>query len=506
MAALSAVAMLLAPSMSAQAAVPTSAPPAPGPSVPASASAADPVHSPAGPGVSAPVSVRATAVDAELIALINQARTAAGLPVLVQATGLTRLSVWWSNRLQNGTTAYLLEHNPDAWTMASSYGAANRRSWAENVLWSSSTATSARQLFTTYMNSPGHRANILSAGYRYIGVGTVTGAHGLFNTTEFTDAVQPGEAVVAVPKDGTFVTDTTTDAVYVIAGGAPVYVSNWAAVGGRQPTTAVSHDQLASWPVSPRDGTFVLTPGSGAVYRIVGGAPVYVSSWAPFGGVKPPVRIDPAAVARAGTGTYFDHVRVLPADGSFVRTPGTGAVYRIAGGAPVYVSSWTRFGGGKPSVDIDPAAVAKAGTGSYWNHLTRVPTDGTTVRTPNDGAVYRIAGGAPLYVTSWTAVGGRQPAVDIDPQAVTNAGRAGPWSHLLLHPVDSTYIQAGSTTAVYRVVGGRVTLVPWQAFVAGVTRLTVVDPLAIELAGTGGRYNHLMSGSELHPPCRASAC
>lgn len=439
----------------------------------------------------APAYTQAKTFDAQMIALINTARAAAGVPRLVEATGLTRLAVYWSTQLQSGTTGYQLQHNPAAWTMVTTYGAANRQSWGENVAWSSSTASSAQQIFTAYMNSPGHRANILAAGYRFIGMGTVPGAHGLFNTTEFTDAVQPGEAVIPVPADGTFVTDTTTRAVYVLAGGAPVYVSSWTPFGGGKPTVAVSHDQLASWPVSPRNGTFVVTPGTNAVYRIVGGAPVYVSSWTPFGGPKPVVRIDPAAVARAGTGTFYNHLSVVPVDGSFIRTPGTGAIYRIAGGAPVYVSSWTAFGGTKTSVDVDPAAVAKAGSGSYFNHLSVLPANGTYIRTPADGAVYRIAGGAPLYVASWAPLGGPKPSVDIDPQAVARGGQAGVWSHLLMYPVTPTYLQAAGGPAIYQVVNGKAThLLSWST-VGGQKPFTVVHPLAISLAGTGGFYNHL---------------
>ena len=456
------------------------------------ASAAPPHRSDvATPVVAAPVYAPATTFDQQMIGLVNQARHAAGVPNLTEATGLTRLAVWWSTQLQSGATAYQLAHNPSAWTMVTSYGAANRQAWGENVAWSSSTATTADQLFTAYMNSPGHRANILSVTYHYIGVGTVLGAHGLFNTTEFTDAVQPGEAVIPVPADGSFVTDTTTGAVYVVAGGAPVYVSNWAAVGGRKATIPVSDDQLATWPVSPRNGTFVTTPGTDAVYRIVGGAPVYVSSWAPFGGPQPTIQIDPAAVAKAGSGTYFDHLSVRPADGTFVRTPGSGAVYRIVGGAPVYVSSWAPFGGEQPSVDVDPAAVAKAGSGTYFDHLSARPADGTFVRTPGDGAVYRIAGGAPIYVSSWTPLGGPKPSVDIDPQAVAHGGQPGVWSHLLMYPVSPTYLQAAGAPAVYQVINGvPAHLMSWSA-AGGPKPFTVVDPMAISQAGTGGVYDHL---------------
>jgi uncharacterized protein YkwD len=381
--------------------------------------------------LAAPVTyVQAKTFDAQLIALINTARTAAKVPKLVEASGLTRLSVWWSTKLQSGTTGYQLQHNPNAWTMVTTYGASNRRSWGENVAWSSSTATSAQQIFTAYMNSPGHRANILAANYRFIGMGSVAGAHGLFNTTEFADAVQPGQAVVPVPADGKFVVDRTTKAVYVIAGGAPVYVSSWAPFGGPKPTIAVDRAQLVTWPAYPREGTFI-------------------------------------------------------------RTANSKVVYRIAGGAPVYVSSWALFGGPKPTVDIDPAAVAKAGTNAQYSHLRVLPKDGTFIRTLANGAVYRIAGGAPLYVASWGPVGGPQSAVEVDAQAVAHSGQGGAWAHLLQYPMNSTYLKAGGTSTVYRVFNGKATHVLSWASVGGLKPFTVVHPLAISNAGTGGVYNHL---------------
>ncbi len=101
------------------------------------------------------------------------------------------LSVWWSTQLATGATGYVLQHNPDAWTMLPSYGAANRTSWGENVAKFSPSSVPAQEIFNAYMHSPGHRANILGASYRYIGMGTMAGSHGAFNTMTFTDGWSP---------------------------------------------------------------------------------------------------------------------------------------------------------------------------------------------------------------------------------------------------------------------------------------------------------------------------
>ena len=82
--------------------------------------------------------------------------------------------------------------------------------------------------------------------------------------------------------DGTFVVRLAGE-VYRVVGGAPVYVSTWSVFGGPQPVTPISSAQLAALPRTPADGTLVLGAPRGEVYRFVGGAPLYVSSWSAFG-------------------------------------------------------------------------------------------------------------------------------------------------------------------------------------------------------------------------------
>jgi uncharacterized protein YkwD len=127
--------------------------------------------------------------DAQMIGYINQARTAHGLSPLREASGLTILSAWWSKKMFDGATGDNLQHNPTAWTDVTRYGASNRRAWGENVA-KLPAGTSAKALFDAYMASPGHRANILSPKYSFIGMGTIGDASGQYNTMEFTDQVE----------------------------------------------------------------------------------------------------------------------------------------------------------------------------------------------------------------------------------------------------------------------------------------------------------------------------
>jgi Domain of unknown function (DUF1906) len=115
------------------------------------------------------------------------------------------------------------------------------------------------------------------------------------------------------------------------------------------------------------DGTFVQVPGTVAVYEVVGGAPLYVSAWPQFGGPQPVTQISAAE---------FDSLRPYPADGTFVQTT-SGAVYRIAGGAPLGVSSWAVFGGVQPDVTIDQWDIDNIS--NPLSHLLAAPVDGTVV-------------------------------------------------------------------------------------------------------------------------------
>ena len=396
-----------------------------------SAPAASAAASPAPSMVVSVAGTHLTSFDAQMITLINRARASAGLAGVREARGLDQLALWWSGQLNAGATSYKLAHNPNAWTDVLRYGAANRSAWGENVAWSSSTGTTAQQLFTAYMNSPGHRANILSKSFHYVGMGTVAGAHGLFNTTEFTDAVQAGQAVTSAPVNGDFVKDASTAVVYRLAGGSPIFVSTWVAFGGIKPVKVISHAQLLALPQYPANGTFLYTANDRHVYEVVGGAPVMVSAWPNVGGVHPTVQVDPAAVARAGQSGNWAHLRAVPADGTFIKTSGNAVVYRIAGGAPIFVTSWTSFGRAQPTVGIDASAVLHAGQSGIWAHIRMYPANGTYIKGAGAAMIDRVAAGVPKpFAAASSAAGKAVSYVIVDPLAISRAGAGGYYNHL----------------------------------------------------------------------------
>lgn len=110
--------------------------------------------------------VRLNSVEARLVALINRARTSRGIPALTVASGTTDLARAWA---LNQARKNRLYHNPNLVNDIARYGSREWRYVAENV----GRGWGADSLFTAYMNSPGHRANILDRSLRYIGMGWV---------------------------------------------------------------------------------------------------------------------------------------------------------------------------------------------------------------------------------------------------------------------------------------------------------------------------------------------
>jgi hypothetical protein len=109
------------------------------------------------------------------------------------------------------------------------------------------------------------------------------------------------------------------------------------------------------------DGSFVGVTGRPEVYRMAGGAPVYTSSWEAVGLSPQPVQLL--------SQTQFDSLRSQPRNGTFLLGGATGRVHRVSSGVASYVPSWTPYGGAQPTVTVDQAALDNAGTGGVWNHL-----------------------------------------------------------------------------------------------------------------------------------------
>jgi hypothetical protein len=153
------------------------------------------------------------------------------------------------------------------------------------------------------------------------------------------------------------------------------------------------------------------------------------------GGVTIDVDSDYLDGATATTGA------LLP-DGAFVEVPGDPAVYRIAGGAPMYVSGWSGFGGPQPVTPVTAQQLAA---------LRPFPASGTFLQTTT-GGLYRVAGGAALRISNPSLFGAPPPAVTIDVWDLQNM--TNPAAHLLTHPTDGTVVEGLPSRRYWRFKSG----------------------------------------------------
>ena len=118
-------------------------------------------------------------VRAAILCLHNQIRASRDLPLLKENVRLRRAAVGHSTDM---VSRGFFEHTtPDGETMvdrimASRY-ASPRLGWAlgENLAWGTGTLAAPRAIMKAWMDSPGHRANVVKRAYREIGLGIVTG-------------------------------------------------------------------------------------------------------------------------------------------------------------------------------------------------------------------------------------------------------------------------------------------------------------------------------------------
>ena len=211
-------------------------------------------------------------------------------------------------------------------------------------------------------------------------------------------------------------------------------------------------------PAPLTDGDLVRHDGQ--VYRIAGGAPMPVTSH---------------KGTRKLSDAEFAELPTQPADGTFLRAGGK--TYVVAGSAPVFVP--------RGSLKVrDAVAVAPAAL----DQLNDKPADGTIVKT-DSGQHYVFAGGAPIHVTEtwWKALRPKPTPVTVAQEALDQAGGLNEWSHVRNLPAEGTLLKVGAD--VYRVEGG----VPVPDYgVRGVP----IDQAAIDNAGGEGPWSHLVAAPE----------
>ncbi len=120
-------------------------------------------------------------LEQEVIRLINVERGKQGLPALTENWELSRVARYKSQDMIDKN--YFAHQSPtygSPFRMMEAFGLKFSAA-AENIAYGQRTAA---EVVRAWMNSPGHRANILSRAYRYTGVGAAKKANGTLYWTQ----------------------------------------------------------------------------------------------------------------------------------------------------------------------------------------------------------------------------------------------------------------------------------------------------------------------------------
>ncbi len=113
------------------------------------------------------------------LCLLNVQRSGAGLAPLAEQAQLDQASSAYSRLMVE--ESFFAHVAPDGTQLTDRLTAAGYLgqpgSWVvgENIAWGESYLATPREIMTAWMNSAGHKANILSADYREVGLGIATG-------------------------------------------------------------------------------------------------------------------------------------------------------------------------------------------------------------------------------------------------------------------------------------------------------------------------------------------
>lgn len=123
-----------------------------------------------------------TAVEQEVVKLTNDARRAQGCAALTNDAKLHTAALGHSKDM--AAKDYFSHISQDGRTPTDRIDAAgfSARAFGENIAWGQRTPT---EVVNTWLDSPGHRANIMNCAYTHIGVGVAQGAKGLYWTQDF---------------------------------------------------------------------------------------------------------------------------------------------------------------------------------------------------------------------------------------------------------------------------------------------------------------------------------
>ncbi|HEX6743529.1 MAG TPA: CAP domain-containing protein [Solirubrobacteraceae bacterium] len=150
-----------------------------------------------------PAADNVAVVSGATLCLLNQQRATNGIGPLVENAALSTASAGYSQRMV--AQGFFGHESPDGGTLVERLTAVGYLggddAWVvgENIGWGQASLATARSMVAAWMNSPGHRENLLSADYTQVGLGLALGTPtdqtwGATYTTDFGAGAAPAAA------------------------------------------------------------------------------------------------------------------------------------------------------------------------------------------------------------------------------------------------------------------------------------------------------------------------
>jgi uncharacterized protein YkwD len=150
-----------------------------------------------------PAADNVAVVSGATLCLLNEQRAANGIGPLVENAALSTASAGYSQRMV--AQGFFGHESPDGGTLVERLTAVGYLggddAWVvgENIGWGQASLATARSMVAAWMNSPGHRENLLSADYTQVGLGLALGTPtdqtwGATYTTDFGAGAAPAPA------------------------------------------------------------------------------------------------------------------------------------------------------------------------------------------------------------------------------------------------------------------------------------------------------------------------